>query len=49
MIQATSHGVKALKYPIFRFLCPELSDDEFEGMRHVVCGWLFGNFGIPEA
>jgi hypothetical protein len=43
------HGLSALKYPVFRALCPELSDEEFEGMRTVVCGWLFGRLEIPEA
>lgn len=35
------HGVKALRYPIFRCLCPELSDEEFLAMRATVCGSLF--------
>lgn len=40
--KSQTSGFEALQYPVFRFLCPNLSDEEFEGMRTVVCGWLFG-------
>lgn len=43
------HGLGALQYPVFRHLCLELSNEEFESMRMVVCGWLFGRTEIPEA
>lgn len=49
MMEITGHGEQVLMYPIFRNLCPELSDDEFEGMRIIVCGWLFHLPEVPEA
>lgn len=37
-----TNGYGALQYPVFRTLCPELTDDQYEGMRCVVLGWMFG-------
>ena len=45
----TETNFEVLHWPIFRVMCPEKTDEEFEGMRAVVCGWLFGNTEVPSA
>lgn len=42
-------GNEVLLYPVFRHLCPDMPEDEFQGMRFVVLGWMFGNFEVPTA
>lgn len=39
----------ALQWPIYRAMCPEMDRREFEAMRLVVCGLLFGDVPPPEA
>ena len=45
----THTNFEALQWPIFRVMCPEMSDEDHEAMRTVVCGWLFGDLEVPEA
>jgi hypothetical protein len=40
---------KVPQYPIFRSLCPEMPEAEFNSMRTVVCGWMFGHLEVPSA
>lgn len=47
--QKVVHGLEALQYPIFRCLALDMDDDEWDGMRHVVCGWMFGNYEMAQA
>jgi hypothetical protein len=49
MTQTEDQEVETYQYPAFRALHPDLTDEEFDGMMHVVCGWAFGNLEVPEA